>query len=801
LQASSAALARAETGFAFGTKAETLERLARLLDTAVVMPLDYFTEAEWRLEPDAVVDRVFEHDWAESPLVVRSSCPDEDTAGETNAGRYHSDLDVRGREQLRVAIERVLDSYERRSPKNQVLVQPQLKGAIASGVASSYDPTTGGPYRVVSWSEGTDTTTVTAGDALIRTWYCLAYADAEPPSPALGSLLPVIEELEAVTGCGHLEFEFGVAVDGTIVLFQARRLAGGRRHCPVPAHRKAVDACRRALASLQRERPPALGTRTAFGIMPDWNPAEMIGVRPRPLSLSLYRNLITDAVWAESRARYGYRDVQGVELLVDLCGLPYVDVRASFTSFVPQTLDDDAATRLVEHYVETLRANPHLHDKIEFEIALSSYDLGTRSRADGLVDDGVLSRPEAETLVAGLRDVTLRMLGEGSPYRQDLETIHALARCSLARPAWPYSRSRRITALLNLCRRQGTLPFAGLARAAFAAVALVRSFVAASVLSAEDGEALLGSANEVTVTLRRDFATLDRATFLERHGYLRPGSYDILSPRYDESADHYFDWSTATDGEVAVPAFEPTASKLGEVQLALDRSGLACDAATLLAFVRESVAAREYAKAQFSRLLSEVLLEARLLGEDNGFDADAMSYATIGDILALPGQSPRSLGEAIEAGRARHAVTETMCAPALLLEPGELASFVAPENEPNFVTTGRVTAQVADVDSGDPLRGAVALVRSADPGYDWIFTHGIAGLVTAFGGANSHMALRALELGIPAVIGVGEPRFERWLEVDMLEIDAAARIVRPAVAEGAPPPPEVAVVPEEESAG
>src|SRR5205085_2897069 len=109
-----------------------------------------------------------------------------------------------------VAIGHVLDSYERRSAENQVLVQPQLKGAIASGVASSYNPTTGGPYRVVSWSEGTDTTTVTAGDAPIRTWYCLAYADAEPPSPALGQLLPVVSELEAVTGCKHFEFEFGV---------------------------------------------------------------------------------------------------------------------------------------------------------------------------------------------------------------------------------------------------------------------------------------------------------------------------------------------------------------------------------------------------------------------------------------------------------------------------------------------------------------------------------------------------------------------------------------------------------------
>ena len=38
--------------------------------------------------------------------------------------------------------------------------------------------------------------------------------------------------------------------------------------------------------------------------MPDWNPAEMIGTKPRPLALSLYRELITDKVWSEQRLDY-----------------------------------------------------------------------------------------------------------------------------------------------------------------------------------------------------------------------------------------------------------------------------------------------------------------------------------------------------------------------------------------------------------------------------------------------------------------------------------------------------------------
>ena len=107
------------------------------------------------------------------------------------------------------------------------------------------------------------------------------------------------------------------------------------------------------------------------------------------------------------------------------------------------------------------------------------------------------------------------------------------------------------------------------------------------------------------------------------------------------------------------------------------------------------------------------------------------------------------------------------------------------EDEPNFVTHERVIAPPADVVRGDELDGCIAMIASADPGWDWIFTHRIAGLVTAFGGANSATCRCArLELSCRP-IGVGDERFRRWLAAPTLELDAANRLVRPL--SGAPP--------------
>ena len=102
--------------------------------------------------------------------------------------------------------------------------------------------------------------------------------------------------------------------------------------------------------------------------MPDWNPAEIIGVRPNRLSADLYDKLIMTDIWARQRAEYGYRDVRPFGLMKFFAGQPYVDIRASINSFIPKEIDDELAARFVEFYLAYLEANPELHDKIEFEV-------------------------------------------------------------------------------------------------------------------------------------------------------------------------------------------------------------------------------------------------------------------------------------------------------------------------------------------------------------------------------------------------------------------------------------------------
>jgi len=101
-------------------------------------------------------------------------------------------------------------------------------------------------------------------------------------------------------------------------------------------------------------------------------------------------------------------------------------------------------------------------------------------------------------------------------------------------------------------------------------------------------------------------------------------------------------------------------------------------------------------------------------------------------------------------------------------------------SQPNFVTGKRVEAEVLVWEGKEVsgLDGKVVLIPQADPGYDWLFNHNIAGLITKYGGANSHMAIRAAEMGLPAAIGIGDKLYEQFLNAQRILLDCANQLIR-----------------------
>ena len=131
----------------------------------------------------------------------------------------------------------------------------------------------------------------------------------------------------------------------------------------------------------------------------------------------------------------------------------------------------------------------------------------------------------------------------------------------------------------------------------------------------------------------------------------------------------------------------------------------------------------------------------------------------------------------IEQGKLRYAETKKLSLNPIIAKPEDIWAFEWPETAPNFITQKQVTALTTDCENKDNLENSIVFIPNADPGYDWIFSYPIAGLVTAWGGVNSHMAIRAGEMGLPAVIGAGEIFYQVWSKAERIHIDCGGRRV------------------------
>lgn len=753
-----------------GTKAETLARLKPLLTQSRVLDLFFFTVRQWEQDQREMVDRIGRR-FGAGPVVVRSSALGEDTDRVSMAGHFTSRLGVTANcpDEVRAAVSAVIASYPG-GRDDQVLIQPQLLSFRLAGVVTSKDIATGAPYFVVSYDDsGESTSSVTSGRAEVSTVRVRRSAHVlRGGASFLAPLLRAVQEIEKLLERSDLDVEFAQDASHDVTIFQVRALAKSKTWCTASASRvvKASARLKDSIASLISRRDPELfGSTTAFSNMSDWNPAEMLGVTPRPLAVSLYRRLITRRAWRDARRWVGYEPAPCRDLIVMLSGRPYIDIRLSLNSFLPRGLDEACRSDLVDRWIARLTAERANHDKIEFAVATTCLDF---ARSDELLIQRSLCG-STRSVIDSLRALTNRALdlsGRGS-LAQAWKALAPFEVANWTRLLEVSQRdgARRIQPLLDLCEKHGTRPFAVLARHAFIAESLLRSACERGALSPERVAAFKRSLSTVSRRLSMDaWAVQDGSMsideFLSSYGHLRPSTYDISSL----PLSHRDPAEIVPAREMALSppqAFELTAAEARDISLLLKETGLIGDAASFCRYAGTAIAGREYGKFLFTRGVNEALEAVAHLGSLYGLSREDCAYLDIEDLISRDARSwnARRLAAAVNEGRRSHEIARSIALPSAIFSPDDIDVVIDGPARPTFVGTDAVCGDVivlSPVANPGMVSGRIVAVEQADPGYDWIFLHGPVGLVTRFGGANSHMAIRCVEQGISAAIGCGE---------------------------------------------
>lgn len=772
----------------FGTKAETLERLEGKLNNAEVLPQIRFCVREWELQKKDIWIRI-QKKLGRGKLVVRSSAINEDTATQSMAGKYDSVVGVSNQEEFNTAVDTVIASYGTPVEEDQILVQPMLTDVAIAGVAFTLEPSTLGNYYVINYDDSTgSTSSVTSGNVQGDKLLYVFKGKEEYVSETSKLICTGLKELEEIFQSNKLDVEFAIDKSNKMYIFQVRPLCVEDNNLSVAEQARVLNNISKKIQQENKKKPLLYGDRVAYGVMPDWNPAEMIGIRPKPLALSLYKEIITDSTWAYQRDNYGYCNMRSFPLMLSFYGMPYIDVRVSFNSFVPANLKADLGEKLVNYYLEQLEENPNLHDKIEFEIAFTCYTLDLPERIQCLQKHG-FSKEEIEEITDSLREMTKIIIdNEEGLWKKDYKKIEILEARYEDVVQSDLDNISKIYWLLEYCRRYGTLPFAGLARAGFIAVQLLNSLVNKEIISADEYQDFMREQNTVSSMLKADKKYLSKEAFLKKYGHLRPGTYDICSKRYDEAEDIYFDWNNESESKLAdadenKKEFRLSLEQMRKLQSVLKEHGMSDNILDFFHFIKSAIEGREYAKFVFTKSLSEAIKLMAEVGAEYGISKEECSFADIGIIKKLYASSlecEEILKDSIEQGKRQYHITKSLSLPPLIFREQDVFEFYYMDTQPNYVTLDEAVGEVYILNSDEneyDIEDKIVMISSADPGYDWIFSHKIKGFITKFGGANSHMAIRANELGIPAAIGVGEKMFESLCKTQVLQIDASGRRV------------------------
>ena len=778
------------------TKAGVLNTLKFQLRNFNVPKLLIVSCDDWQSHKENILNKIttyFHSDF----LVVRSSYSTEDNSNNAKAGEFDSVLSVprNSPKDIEKAINCVITSYlkERNSFKGEELfIQEMVADVAMSGVVFTHDLSTGAPYYVFNYDDisgKTDSVTAGIGEYSNRTLYVFRDLSDELRSERFKILIKAIIELENQLNSKFLDIEFALDKDLKPYLLQVRPITAQVNwdHKLSIEINKELKGIRNFVRNRFNNVNGIYGNTTVFGQMPDWNPAEMLGRSPRALSLSLYECLITDNAWRIARQKCGYFIPKGQPLMVSLAGQPFIDTRLSFNSFLPKSLDPSISKKLIDHWVNKLRESPHLHDKIEFDVAITAYSFDIDEK---LNDYNFLSKNEKEIFKKSLFEITIPLIkGVGkASIKNSLSKISILDNLDYEKINNNFSNTfELIEDIINY----GTIPFSILARHGFIAKIILTSLVKKNILTQDNIDNFFSSISTVASDLLIDMNKLKNnkitlSEFMQNYGHLRPGTYDILSKRYDQ-----FEKFDLSNDDLKFQKDLKNNFQLSKLQLLKIDEIIKSNhienysSKKLFEYCKNAIKAREYAKFVFTKKVSRLIENIANFGNEIGLNREEISHLPISTLIKYLSHSSSTdyvdeLRKTSYINSLKHKISTAIRLPQILHDDSGV--FIVPfqVSHPNFITNKKVESAAIFIDTKDTdieLNNKIILIENADPGFDWIFSKRIQGLITKYGGVNSHMAIRCAEFGIPAAIGCGEQRFESLLSKDKIILDCGSGVI------------------------
>ena len=526
------------------TKAETLNFINQnfkkyKIKNILIPHFIFFSKSEFRKNKKKTILEI-KKKFRKKKIIIRSSSLSEDNENLSNAGKYLSISNLRSDSKLvEQSIVKIIKKFD--SPKDQILVQELIEKTEMSGVIFTREPNYNSPYYIINYDTSGKTNIITSGKNNNSIQTICIFRNKIDFNIKFRGLLKSIKSLEKIMGTDRIDIEFAKK-NNKWILFQCRPLPGHyvKENIDIQINKSLVNI-EKKINKLKKKNPTIQGDTTYFSNMADWNPAEMIGVKPKTLAMSLYSELITDSVWSIQRKNYEYKDVSPNVLMVNLAGSPFIDLRTDFNSFLPNGLNLSLEKKIINNYLQNLKNKTYLHDKIEFELIPTCYDLNMLNS-----NSNFLNKSNKKKYFSKIKKTTNYILNpKNSLLDNEISQINKLEKKIKEINEFKISEIQKIFFLIDDCKKLGTLPFSGIARIAFICTKILRSLLDKRLIDQKFVEKIYLSIPTITKKMNKDYIKAFKSKnykkkFLLNYGHLRPLTYSIASKNYKEGFHHYF---------------------------------------------------------------------------------------------------------------------------------------------------------------------------------------------------------------------------------------------------------------------
>ena len=758
------------------SKAYNLDILKKIVSSkkAQIPDYIYFKKKKYFSDKNNTINLIIKK-FKNKKIILRSSALNEDKHNLSNAGKYHSQ--IFSKKLKKYDLKNELDNFVKQFKKkdDEIIIQEYIEKVDLSGVIFTKDLNHNGPYFQINYDTSGKTNLVTSGSKNKLQKNLIIFNNYKPKR--FKKLIELIKIIQSRLHLDRLDIEFCFK-NKNIYLFQVRKLPKNiklksQKKISLKHFSKSLTNIEKKIIKFKLKNPTLAGKDTIFSNMADWNPAEMIGNKPSNLALSLYQEIITDNIWSKQRVQYGYKDVSPNVLMYNFGGSPYIDLRTDINSFLPIGINSKYEKIIINKYIDIIKKKKSLHDKIEFELIETCFSFLTKKRLKEQFKEELINHYIKALKLQTKKIITGKFIDiENERIKNFQRELNKIKKAKIS----PIQKNFFI---VNLIKSIGSLPFAGFARCAFISKRILNDLKLLKLIKETEYNDFFGSLKTITDQLSEDNKKLfkkkiTKKNFLDKYGHLRPSTYDIGYENYHEGFNRYFsNFNKKKIKQVNKPKFK-NLSKINKIF----KNELGINFKIFLEFARVSFVKREEAKFIFTKGIDEIFKNLIKFGEKNNIKRNDLGFLNIKELINYYSnvESKKlitSLNQTIKKNKLEFNLLKLIKLPDVIVDKNDIYEFEENIGLGNYVTSQICTGEIIKLNNSikQNLNDKIILIESADPGYDYIFNYNIKGLITRYGGANSHMTIRCMELNIPAIIGIGKFNFEKLLNSKFISFD------------------------------